>query len=522
MSATDPAVATVAECHAGGTMGGLILSALSRYRDEPALADDHRALSYAGLADELARAVTVLRDTGLRAGDGIAVLSANRIELVVVELAAMLLGARYTPLHPMAGPDVHAYVVDHAQVHVIVVDPGTLSYPLDRLTRANPDAAILAFGALDGAKDFNVASAAARPSRLRDEADPAGLVRLLYTGGTTGRPKGVMLSHRAMLATTLIQAIDWEMPARPRFLAVTPVSHASGALIPSVLMRGGFVRLAAGFSVDRFCRIVSEERIDTTFLVPTMIYLLLDSAEAQAADLGCLDTIVYGASPIAPERLTQALSRFGHVFVQLYGQTEVPNGITTLRKRDHDPADPDRMKTCGLPTPLVTLSLRDDEDREVPEGTPGQICVKGPVVCDGYWRDPELTARVFANGWMHTGDIAVRKPDGFYAIVDRTSDLIISGGFNVYPSEVEDALASHPSVALAAVVGLPHPKWGEAVTAFVTLKHGHSAAPEELRAHVRELRGPIWTPKDIHLVESIPLTPLGKLDRKALRGVTPR
>jgi fatty-acyl-CoA synthase len=495
-------------------MGALLLSAIARYPTSIALADDRCQLTYKELEQEIARAVAVLKDAGLRAGEGIAILCANRVELFIVEAAAMLIGARYTPLHPMAGAETHAFVIQDAEIRVLVVDPETLSYPLDRLTAP----IILALGPLDGARDLLAAMRSAQPAPLVDEAEATGLVRLLYTGGTTGQPKGVMLSHRAMIATTLIQASEWDLPPRPRFLAVTPISHASGAVIPTILMRGGYVRLTAGFAVERFCRIVADEAIDTTFLVPTMIYVLLDDSAAQAADLSALATIVYGASPIAPERLTQALQRFGLVFVQLYGQTEVPNAITALKKGDHDPHDPARLKSCGLPTSLVTLSLRDAENRPVAEGQPGEICVRGPVVCEGYWNAPELTAKAFAGGWLHTGDIAVCAADGFYAIVDRTSDLIISGGFNVYPSEVEDVLTAHPAVALAAVVGLPDPKWGEAVTAFVTLKPDCSVEPAALQALVRAERGAVWTPKSVHIVDRIPLTPLGKIDRKALRA----
>lgn len=506
------------ELNQTGTMGRIILSAIARGGDLPAIGDDWRTLSYRALGEEIARAVAVLRGAGLCRDAGIAVLSRNRIELMVVEFAAMLIGARYTPLHPMAAADTHAFVVAHAEAMVLVVDPQALRYSLEQLRGVDsPVTRVFAFGALDGAVDLLDSMGRTAPALLRDDANPGDLVRLLYTGGTTGKPKGVMHPHRTMATATVLQAVEWELPPRPRFLAVTAVSHASGAIVPTVLMQGGYVRLTDGFDVDRFCQIVAAERIDTTFLVPTMIYVLLDHPGVTAVDLSSLKTIVYGASPMVPDRMVAALDRFGTVFVQLYGQTEIPNCITTLRKADHAIGYPERLKSCGLPSPLTQVTLRDADGTPVVDGVPGEIWVRSPLVTQGYWKDPEATAKAFVDSWMHTGDIAVRSPDGFIAIVDRTSDLIISGGFNVYPREVEDALHAHPAVAMAAVVGRPDAKWGEAVTAFVTLRPNHIVGAEALKAHVRALRGAVWTPKAVHFVDAIPMTALGKIDRKALR-----
>jgi fatty-acyl-CoA synthase len=501
-------------------MGAIILSAFARYPAREAIADDHCRWTYRQLAEQVARAIKVLADCGLARGDGVALLSSNRPEAVAVEFAVMLMGLRYTPLHPMAARDTHLYVVNDSRASVLVVDPRVLSYGVGDFRSQAPGLdAVLSFGPLADATDLLGAMAQTTPSPLVDRANPDELVRLLYTGGTTGRPKGVALRHDTMATVTVLQASEWDLPANaPRFLALTPISHASGAMIPTVLMQGGFVRLAQGFSPEKFCRIVEDERISMTFLVPTMLYVLLDQPDLGDYDMTALQTIIYGAAPMSVARLRAGLAAFGPAFVQLYGQTECPNCITTLRKVDHDLDRPDLLQSCGLPSALAKLVLLDGDLREVAPGQPGEICLRSPLVMDSYWNDPAATAEAFRGDWLHTGDVAIRSPEGYLKIVDRTKDLIISGGFNVYPSEVESALLAHDTVSRVCVIGVPDDKWGEAVTAYVVLNDGADGDAEALQAVVKELRGAVWSPKTVHFVDSIPLTPLGKVDRKALRA----
>jgi fatty-acyl-CoA synthase len=319
------------------------------------------------------------------------------------------------------------------------------------------------------------------------------------------------------MATLLVSA-EWEWPAETRFLATTPISHAAGGMLRPVMFRGGYTRLLQGFDPETFCRTVQTERITCALMVPTILYTLLDYPGLRDYDLSSLEMLIYGAAPMLPGRLRQALEVFGPIFVQLYGQTEAPQCIATLRKVDHDVRHPERLASCGLPSAGLDVRLFDAGMNEVPTGMPGEICVRGPLVMEGYWKQPQATAEAFRGGWLHTGDVAIRDRDGFMTIVDRTKDLIISGGVNIYPREVEDALHSHQAVAMAAVIGVPDPKWGEAVTAFVVLKSGVCAAVDELRAHVRDRKGAPWTPKAIHFLERLPLTGLGKIDRKALRA----
>jgi fatty-acyl-CoA synthase len=283
-------------------------------------------------------------------------------------------------------------------------------------------------------------------------------------------------------------------------------------------IHGGTVVLQSGFEPERFLTAIEEHHITTTFAVPSMVYTLLDDPAVGRHDTSSLTNVVYGAAPMSPARLAEAYERFGPVFVQLYGQAEAPACVTALRKEDHDPARPELLASCGQVLPGVTVELHDDDDHEVPLGEVGEICVRSPLVAEGYWKRPELTAETFRNDWLHTGDLARADEAGFLSIVDRKKDMIITGGMNVFPTEIEQVLTAHDAVARAAVLGAPDDRWGESVLALVVLRPGQTVSPEELQALVRERKGPVFTPKVVEFVDSIPLTPIGKPDKKALRA----
>ncbi|QCI63579.1 AMP-binding protein [Phreatobacter stygius] len=506
--------------YSGGTVGGLIVGAITRHGDRPAISDGTIQWSYRELGAAIGRFVTVFKAMGLKQGDALSILAGNRAESWAAMCAGLLMGMRYTPLHPLAAVDDQAFIIEDAEIDLLIVE-GAKFGPRGRAIRARVPTLghFLSFGPMEGVPDLIEAAAAAAPAPLVDESEAEEIGWLAYTGGTTGRSKGVMLSHRAIVTMTLLLYGDWDWPAEIRYLAATPISHAAGVTIYPVMYRGGYVRLAQGFDADAYCRVVAEEKITATFLVPTLIYALVDQPAIRARyDLSSLDMIVYGAAPMSPDRLKEAIGIFGQVFVQLYGQTEAPQCITTLRKIDHDLARPERLGSCGRPSPFVDVKLFDQDMREVPVGEPGEICVRGPLVMSGYWKRPEATEETLRGGWLHTGDVAMRDAEGYLYIVDRTKDMIISGGFNIYPREVEDALMAHAAVASAAVIGIPDDKWGEAVTAFVVLKPGAAATAEELQAHVKAQRGAPWSPKSVNFVAAIPVTGLGKIDRKVLRA----
>jgi fatty-acyl-CoA synthase len=289
-------------------------------------------------------------------------------------------------------------------------------------------------------------------------------------------------------------------------------------LVP-ILLRGGTVVLQAGFKAADFLAAIEHHRVTATFLVPTMIYMLLEEQRKANADLSSLETVIYGGAPISPARLAEAVQAFGPIFQQIYSQSEAPNCATVLRRHEHDPARPERLVSCGRPMAGVTVQTLDEDGRVVPPGTVGEICFRGPSIMTGYWRKPQETAEAFKGGWLHTGDLAHRDADGLIYIVDRRKDMIVTGGFNIYPREVEDVLTAHPAIAQAAVIGVPDGKWGEAVKAVVVTRDGAAVSEGELMALVREKKGSVAAPKSVDFVARIPLTSLGKPDKKAVRAL---
>jgi fatty-acyl-CoA synthase len=276
------------------------------------------------------------------------------------------------------------------------------------------------------------------------------------------------------------------------------------------------------FDAAEVLKTIEEQRITATMLVPSMLYALLDHPDSRTRDLSSLETVYYGASAINPVRLAEAIERFGPIFAQFYGQAEVPMSITYLAKADHDEK---RLASCGRPTLFARCALLGEDGKPVPQGEVGEICVSGPLVTAGYWNLPEVTAQTFRAGWLHTGDMAREDVDGFWFIVDRVKDMIVTGGFNVFPREVEDVVAEHSAIAQVAVIGTPDQTWGEAVTAVVVLRAGVAdddaaiaTMTSQIQAAVKQRKGSVQSPKQVFVVDSLPMTALGKPDKKALRA----
>jgi fatty-acyl-CoA synthase len=432
----------------------------------------------------------------------------------------MVSAARNTPLHPLGSLEDQAYVLRDAGIETLVFDPAFAERAAALRDRVPGLTRLLSLGPCDAGEDLTALAAACQPQPLVAPAvDPEAISALAYTGGTTGVPKGVMNTYRGSAAMAQIMLTEWQWPAELRHLICTPLSHAGAAFVVPVLVRGGTIVVLPKFDAGQVLAAIERYRITSLFLVPSMIYALLDHPAFGATDLSSLQTVFYGASPMSPARLQEAIRKIGPVFFQFYGQTEAAQTVCVMRKEDHDVDDLARLATCGRPVPWLHVALLDDEGNVVPRGEPGEICVRGPLVMNGYWNKPEQTAEAFRHGWLHTGDVAREDRDGFFTIVDRKKDMIVSGGFNVFPREIEDVLATHPCVAASAVIGVPDPKWGEAVKAVIVLRD--AAAPvtaAELTALVKDHKGPHHAPKSVDFIDAIPLTPVGKPDKKALRA----
>jgi fatty-acyl-CoA synthase len=503
---------------AGPTIGSLVIRALRRYPGRTAFTDGGTELTYAQAADLIGRYQRAYDSLGLRRGQHVAFLSANRPDAWCAGIAAQASGMAITWLHGLGSAADHLYQLADCGAAALIVDEHRhAARGAELAAAAGGEVKVLSIGPSGFAPDLAAVADRAGPSRPWDLAAGSDIAFIAYTGGTTGHPKGVMRRHRAtsaMFAPSILAG--FELPRTPRYLSVAPMSHVGGTKLLAALLLGGSVHMQAGFDPGAVLDAIGRHRINTTLLVPTMIYALLDDPALNTADLSSLELLLYGAAPMAPSRLAEGLTRIGPVFAQLYGQTEC-YPISALPAADHRLDEPGLFSSCGAPVPTCAVMLAGADGEPVADGEVGEIWVRSPAVMDEYWNLPELTAETTAGGWLHTGDLARRDERGYLYIADRKKDLIISGGFNVYPREVEDALTAHPAIREASVFGSPDDHWGEIVTAVVVLRPGAQVLAAELREHVKKLKGSFQAPKVIHIADGVPRTPLGKIDRQALR-----
>ncbi len=501
---------------AGPTTGTMTLRALRRYPERIAFAWDGGSLTYAATAELIARMQSVFLAQGLGRSQRVALLGGNRAELWCAMVAAQACGATATSLHPKGSLADHLYQLDDSGATVVVVDPLAFRDRGGEIA-VQGGRSVFTLGGVEYGTDLLRTAQDAGSVSFHDFASPDDLAALNYTGGTTGRAKGVMRRQRATGAIVTNVLAEFELPERTQYLAVAPISHVSGTKVLPVLIRGGTVWLVTGFDPEHVLATIARERIDFTLLVPTMVYTLLDCPALAHSDLSSLRLLLYGASPMSSTRLQEGLERIGPVFAQLYGQSEC-YPIAVLPRADHDATRPQLLGACGFPVSGCDVALLDEEGQAVRSGEAGEICVRGAQVMEGYWNQPEQTAQALEHGWLHTGDVARADEQGRLYIVDRKKDMIVTGGFNVYSREVEDVISSYPGVADVAVIGVPDPKWGEAVTALVVLRAGAQVQADDLKHRVKAQKGATHSPKSIEFLSELPTTSLGKVDKKALRA----
>jgi fatty-acyl-CoA synthase len=506
--------------HMPPTTSHLVAHALSRDLDRVVLIGvDEEIVTAREMRDSISRvqqALEALDPPARRA----AVLAKNRVEVVYATMGLGFAGVVTTTLHPMGSIEDYLYVIEDADIDTLIYDAALYEPAAKALKERAPGLKnFLAMGQSDIGQDIVALSKGYEPQRLVPKpSGPHDVMRIAYSGGTTGKPKGIMVSNQSSFTSAMLQETTWQWPDEIRHLICAPLSHAGAAVLTSVLLRGGMMKVMPAFDVVEAMRMIEQYKITSVLMVPTMVIAMMDHPQFEDFDLSSLEVVFYGASAFPAARLKDAIERFGKIFFQFYGQAEAPMSITVMRKEEHDVDKPERIAGCGRPTPLVTVALLDDDCNEVPDGEPGEICVRGPLVMAGYLNKPEQTAEVFEGGWLHTGDVAVKSEDGFLRIVDRKKDMIISGGFNVYAREVEDVIASVPGVRQAAVIGMPHEKWGETVMAVVVLEPGREVSADEIANAVHEKKGAVQAPKRVEYVEALPLSAVGKPDKKALRA----
>ena len=462
----------------------------------------------------------LIRD-GFAAGAHGAVLSGNDPRAFECILGLLRADGVWVMANNRTSEDENAYLLDLLDVDTLFVH----SEVADRIARFRRDCpTIRRYIALD--KPFAETDAFLE-DWLGDEAEvpqrrtgaPEELAFLGATGGTTGRSKGVMLTNLVWqsLVSSLVASMPMKVP--PVNLVAAPMTHAAGPLALASMALGGTVVVLPKFEPTAVLDAIETHRVTYMFLPPTAIYMLLGEPGVRARDLLSLEYISYAGAPMSLDRLKEAIDVFGPVMNASFGQTESPMCVTALPPHEHlDTAgNLARPGSCGRANLLSIVEVMDDDGNILPPGERGEIVVRGPLVMAGYYKDPEATAAVSRFGWHHTGDIGLRDEDGFFYIVDRKKDMIISGGFNVYPAEVEQALLGHPAVQDCAVFGVPDDKWGESVTAVVEPRPGVVPDPQAILAFARERLGAVKTPKTLSFIEALPRSNAGKVLRVELR-----
>ena len=504
--------------HAFPTVCGQTLLALARYPSRIAFSWPGGSITYRGAAELIGRMQQVFMRLGLEPGARVAFLTANRADTYCAGAAAQLSRLTITWLHPLGSLEDQLFQIEDSEAQTLVIDVDAFRDRGGELAaRAINLINVFTLGPANYGVDLLGALEQAGTASARCLAGPNDLATLNYTGGTTGKSKGALRYHRELGGFASAILSDFEIPQTPHFLAVAPISHVAGTKVLPTLMRGGTVHMLRGFDPEAVFKTIASERINFTLFVPTMIYVLLDHPALDRTDLSSLELLLYGASAMSPSRLIEGIERIGPVFSQLYGQTEC-YPVSVLRKSDHDPNTPELFLSCGFPIAACEVKILDDEDHEVATGEPGEICVRAPHVMAEYWKRPEQTAETLKNGWLHTGDIARADERGYMFILDRKKDMIVSGGFNIFPREIEDVLSEHSDVAMVAVVGVPDDKWGEAVTAMIVAREGARPNAEELINLVKARKGSAHAPKHVSFVSELPMTGVGKVDKKVLKA----
>ena len=478
--------------------------------------------TYAEVQQLSHRIASALVRQGVQAGDKVAILSANDPVAFTCVFGISRAGAVWCPINPRNEAAENAELLDLFDCSLLVFQSAFA--PLVAQIRGElPKLRTLVCldGEVEGALTWEefLDGAAERV----DRPTPDDLAMIVGTGGTTGRPKGVMLTGTNLETMTAITLMSYPFEGRPVYLALAPLTHAAGVLCFPIMALGGEIVVMRTPGVDGFLGLVEQQQVTHTFLPPTLIYMVLDSPRLDDTDLTSLQCFWYGAAPMSVTRLEEALTRIGPVMAQLFGQTEAPMMISAMAPRDHFRSDGsvahERLSSAGRPTPLVTVTIMGADGAVLERGARGEVVVRSSLVMRGYYRNPEATADASAHGWHHTGDIGYLDEDGYLFLVDRAKDMVITGGFNVYSTEVEQALMEHPAIQDCAVIGLPDAKWGERVTAVLQVRAGQTLDVAEVSAFVKQRLGSVKAPKQIEVWDDLPRSKVGKVLKSEIKQV---
>jgi long-chain acyl-CoA synthetase len=501
--------------------------AVQLHPDRLALVCGDRAIDWATFADRVARLAGAFRALGVAPNDRVAMLAGNSDRYVEFYFATLWAGGVLVPINTRWSRAEMAACIDDCEPGLLVADAAHLTLAMNlRDECASVREVLLADAPSDSSARSGVADWESLIARSEPVADTRrsgeDLAALFYTGGTTGRAKGVMLSHANFMANSMMQVANLALHEAAVHLHVSPMFHvAGGARLFSVTVAGATHAVLEAFEPDAFLAAIERFRVTVTVVVPTVLNRLIDHPDLQRYDLSSLQLLSYGASPMPEAVLKRAMQRLpGIAFLQSYGMTELSPVATMLMPRYHtfDGPDAGYTRSAGQAVFNADIVVLDADDRALPTGAIGEICVRGPMVMQGYWRQPELTAQALRGGWMHTGDAGYIDSRGFVFLVDRVKDMIVTGGENVYSAEVENVIYQHPAVHECAVIGVPSDAWGEAVHAIVVTKPGTRVTPDELIAFCRQRIAHYKSPKSCDVrSEDLPKSGAGKILKADLR-----
>jgi acyl-CoA synthetase (AMP-forming)/AMP-acid ligase II len=497
---------------------------VERFPGRDCLHDGTRGWTYREIHGWTHRIANGLLALGLQPGKGVAsVYSPNHAHAYAALLGIVRAGLAWGPVNARNGLDENIYILNNIDCEALFYHSSFEGY-LPRLRAECPK--IKHYVCLDraGADAPDLTTWMARQAERAPDRpdDPDEVCFIASSGGTTGRPKGVMITNRVIETMNANFLACMPVSEPPVHLMVAPMTHAAGVCSFPILAYGATNIFMPQADPATILENIERFRVTHIYMPPTLIYMLLAHPDVRKRDYSSLKHLVYASAPMSADKLVEAIEVFGPVLTQTFGQAEACMICTFFSPQEHVEAlatnKRHRLTSCGRTTPFMKLEAMDDEGRILPRGERGEIVVRGGLVMKGYYNNPQATEEASRFGWHHTGDVGFIDEDGFVYIVDRKRDMIISGGFNLFPSEIEQVLWSHPAVQDCAVIGVPDDKWGEAVKAVVELKPGAAASADELQALCRDRLGGMKTPKSVDFIAALPRSPVGKVLKKDLRA----
>ena len=485
--------------------------AAQRWPDRIAIDTPAGPIHYATLAARVKALAAGLSALDPTLQSRVAICAGNSADHITALLAILACGKVWVPLNPKSTHPEIARIINITEPSIVILDA------------VNQELLKGASGAWVYAGADSDASARSMDELIHlheDAPQPSfdlpqdAIQAIKFTGGTTGAPKGVMQPYRAWMANISNQIQVWGFDEHERYVVAAPITHGTSTYIVPILAQGGCHVILDGAGAEVVRSAFRDRRGTVCFMPPTLVYMLMALPNASRNDFPKLRRLIYGGAPMPPEQVRKVRDFFGPVLGTTYGQTEAPQILTVMRPEDFE--DPNNWAAVGRPTWFSDVAIMSPEGKILPTGEIGEVVARGDLLMNGYWRMPEKTAETIIDGWLHTGDRGLIDERGFLYLKDRLKDIVITGGFNVYPVDVENALSQHPAVHECLVFGLPDEKWGETVQAAVQLHPGKKADEAELIAFVRNLLGPVQTPKHVHFYESLPRSNVGKLLKSAV------